>query len=126
MATLAAPAGWAPQIWQARSGDNQILGWIMEDRVIGKSEAITYALALDTNGAVLALEILDYREAHGGEIRIPAWRRQFVGKTARDPVTLNRDIKNISGATLSCRHITEGVQRLLQVYARTLRTKSPD
>ena len=117
---LAAPAGWSPRVWQARSGD-QRLGWVLEDRVIGKSELITYALALDPAGAVLSLEVLDYRESHGGEIRLPAWRRQFVGKTAHDPVALNRDIKTISGATLSCRHITEGVQRLLQVYERALR-----
>lgn len=120
----ATTSGAAAKIWRARNGE-QHLGWIVEDRVIGKSEAITYALALDANGAVLSLEILDYRESHGGEIRLAPWRKQFVGKTAHDPVTLNQDIKNISGATLSCRHITEGVQRLLQVYERVLRVKVP-
>jgi len=52
-------------------------------------------------------------------VRMAPWRKQFLGKTARDPVALNQDIKNISGATLSCRHLTEGVNRLLKVYART-------
>ena len=49
-------------------------------------------------------------------------RRQFIGKTVRDPVSLNQDIKNISGATLSCRHLTEGVQRLLKLHAHALLT----
>jgi hypothetical protein len=34
---------------------------------------------------------------------------------------LEEDIQNISGATLSCRHITEGVRRLLALYAAELK-----
>jgi Na+-translocating ferredoxin:NAD+ oxidoreductase RnfG subunit len=118
-AALGVPASWTPRVWQARSGD-RLLGWFFADAVIGKSEAIDYALALDANGAVIALDVLEYRESHGSEIRLAPWRKQFVGKTARDPMALNQDIKNISGATLSCRHLTEGVQRLLKLYPRVL------
>ena len=110
---------WTPHVWQARGGE-KLLGWFFADAVIGKSEAIDYALALDASGAVLALEVLQYRESHGSEVRMAPWRKQFVGKTVRDPVALNDDIKNISGATLSCRHLTEGVQRLLKLYAAAL------
>ena len=109
----------SPKVFDARNGDTH-LGYLIVDQVIGKSEMITYSLALDAKGAILALEILYYRESHGGEVRLPGWRKQFVGKTAADPLTFNRDIKNISGATLSCRHLTEGVQRLLQLYQRSL------
>ena len=121
-AAVGAPAGWMPRVFDARNGDAH-LGWLIVDQVIGKSELITYSLALDAQGAVLALEVLDYRESHGGEVRLAPWRRQFVGKTSHDAVTLNADIRNISGATLSCRHLTEGVQRLLRFYAVALRTK---
>lgn len=114
------PQGWAPKIWRARAGERD-LGWLAIDQVLGKSELITYAVALDANGAVKSVEVLDYRESHGGEIRLAGWRNQFVGKTAGDPVELNKDIKNISGATLSCRHLTAGVQRLLKVYDVALR-----
>jgi hypothetical protein len=34
---------------------------------------------------------------------------------------LDSDIKNISGATLSCRHITDGVKRLLSFYEIALK-----
>lgn len=120
LAASGAPQGWAPKAWRARAGSRE-LGWLMVDQVIGKSELITYAVAVDGNGAVQSVEILDYRESHGGEIRLAGWRRQFVGKTGADPLELNKDIKNISGATLSCRHVTEGVQRLLKVYNAALR-----
>src|SRR5579859_7931071 len=118
-AKLGAPAGWSPRVFDARAGGKR-LGWFIADQALGKSEMIGYALALDTHGALTWLEILDYREAHGGEVRLAPWRKQFLGKTAADPVELNRDIKNISGATLSCRHVTEGVQRLLKYHAAAL------
>ena len=113
---LDAPPGWAPRIFAARGADAATLGWLIVDQVLGKSEMITYATALDARGAVLSVEVLEYREAHGGEIRMAAWRRQFVGKTQSDAAALGRDIKNISGATLSCRHLTEGVQRVLRLH----------
>ena len=106
-------------MWQARTGD-QALGWLVVDQVIGKSDAITYAVALDADGVVTGIDVLEYRETHGSEIRLPAWRKQFVGKTAHDPIRLDADIRNISGATLSCRHVTDGVRRLVALTAHLL------
>jgi len=114
-------AGWSPAVFAAKK-DGAIEGWLIVDQVIGKAEAITYAVALDAHGTVTRLDVLEYRETHGGEILLPAWRRQFVGKTAGDPVRLDADIHNISGATLSCRHVTDGVRRLLSLYAHALKT----
>jgi hypothetical protein len=101
-------------------------GYFIVDEVVGKHEFITYALALADNGAVRQIEILDYRENYGFEVRSPAWRAQFVGKTSADPFSLDADIRNISGATLSCRHLTEGVRRLLATHEylrRRLKTR---
>lgn len=97
---------------EARQGD-AVLGRVIVDSVLGKFEQIDYAVALDAAGKVLAVEILTYREGHGSEVRLPAWRNQFVGKTAADSVRIGSDISNISGATLSCTHITDGVHRLV-------------
>ena len=44
-----------------------------------------------------------------------------MGKNANSTLKLDDDIKNISGATLSCRHITDGVKRLLAFYEIALR-----
>lgn len=108
------------RVWEARSGDRRI-GWFIVDRVIGKHEFITYAVALSPDGAVRGVEILDYRETYGGEIRNPKWRQQFVGKRTGAALKLDQDIRNISGATLSCRHVTDGVRRLLVTYQLLLR-----
>ena len=98
-------------VWKASSG-----GWFIVDRVVGKHEKITYAVALDAKGAVRAVDILTYQETYGYEVRNADWRAQFIGKTAQDPVQLGKDIRNVSGATLSCKHITQGVKRVLAVY----------
>jgi len=39
-----------------------------------------------------------------------------VGKKPGERLRLGKDIQNVSGATLSCRHITDGVTRLLATY----------
>lgn len=107
----------SPQVnaWRASTG-----GWFIADQVVGKHEFIPFALALDEHGAVQSVEILEYREAYGEQVRNEAWRAQFAGKTHASPLKLNDDIKNISGATLSSRHVTDGVKRLLATYELVL------
>ena len=108
-----------PKILRVR-GANETLGWFIVDEVVGKTELITYALSLDATGAVKALDVLVFRESHGDAIKLPAWRRQFTGKRVSDPVRLDADIRNVSGATLSCGHVTAGVHRLLLLHERAL------
>jgi FMN-binding domain len=105
-----------PKIWRVGGG-----GWFIVDEVLGKHEFITFALGLTNKGAVKQIEIMDYRESYGYEIRDPKWRAQFVGQTAQAPLKLDQDIRNISGATLSSRHVTEGVRRSLALYEIALR-----
>ena len=78
-------------------------------------------VALTRDGAVRNVEILDYRETYGGEVRNPAWRQQFVGKRFGAGVELGKGIRNISGATLSSRHVTDGVRRLLATWEVVLK-----
>lgn len=96
----------------------RLLGTLYVDDVIGKVEWITYALAVNPDGSVRSLDILEYRETHGFEVRTASWRKQFVGHRSDTPLHFGDDIKNISGATLSCAHLTAGVQRLLKLHAQ--------
>jgi Na+-translocating ferredoxin:NAD+ oxidoreductase RnfG subunit len=105
------PKSFAPQCWRATQ-DNKAMGWFITDRVIGKMDLIDYAVGFDAQGVITGMEILAYRETHGAEIRQAAWRRQFTGRKNPAQLRFADDIRNISGATLSCQHVTEGVQRL--------------
>jgi hypothetical protein len=105
------------RVWKADSG------YFFTDSVIGKHDLIHYAVALTTDGRIRQVEILEYREAYGGEIRGAPWRAQFANRGHGDPVRIGRDIQNISGATLSCEHVTDGIRRLLATYALAIAAK---
>jgi Na+-translocating ferredoxin:NAD+ oxidoreductase RnfG subunit len=110
----------AGRVWKAEAG-GRVAGFFIFDRVIGKHLFIDYAVALSPNGAVQKVEILQYRESYGGEVRDSSWLAQFVGKTSGSPLKINGDIRNIAGATMSSTHITEGVRRILAAYGNRLR-----
>jgi len=104
---------WKKQaVWRAEKS-GELIGWFVVDEVVGKHEFITYAAGLTPEGRVRGVEILVYRETYGYQIRNPEWRHLFEGKTLADPFKLDQDIPNISGATLSCKNVTNGVKRLL-------------
>ena len=105
------------RIWKAEAG-GRLAGFFVFDRVIGKHLFIDYAVTLDPSGRVHSVEILQYRESYGGEVRSPSWLAQFVGKTNSAPLEAGKDIRIISGATLSSQHVTEGVKRILAVASR--------
>lgn len=109
---------------EAWAGNKQ-LGTLYVDDVIGKVEWVTYALAVGMDGGVRSLDILEYRETHGYEVRTPSWRRQFTGRRLDPLFRFGEDIKNISGATLSCAHLTAGAQRLLALHAQLGRGGTP-
>ncbi len=104
------------KVWRVAGG-----GWFIVDEVLGKHEFITIAVGLTAGGAVKGVEVMEYRETYGDQVRAPKWRAQFHGKVKGAALKLDDDIKNISGATLSCRHVAEGVKRLLAVHDLALR-----
>jgi hypothetical protein len=109
------PAAYAPAGWTGLDAQGQRAGWVLADRVTGKYELIDYAVGFAADGSITGVEVLAYRESHGSEIRNLAWRRQFVGHKGPAQLRFGDDIRNISGATLSCQHVTEGVQRLAAI-----------
>lgn len=110
----------AGRAWKAEAG-GRVAGYFIFDRVVGKHLYIDYAVALTPSGAVHRVEILEYRESYGGEVRNPSWLAQFVGKTSGSSLQMNADIRNIAGATLSSTHLTEGVKRILATYGSRLK-----
>jgi FMN-binding domain len=108
--------------WKALRGD-QLLGYVFVDEVLGRQDMITYAVGIDTSGRMGVLEVLSYRESHGGEIRGTAWRNQFDGRAGLDHLRFGTDIKNIAGATLSCEHVTQGVRWIAALWQVTLRSE---
>jgi hypothetical protein len=124
-ATIAALAGPQPvhgalHIFRAVRGGTT-LGHVLIDEVVGRQDLITYAIGIDANGSLRTLEVLSYRESHGGEIRSRAWREQFSHRAGLADLRFRTDIKNIAGATLSSEHVTQGTRWLLALWQTSLR-----
>ncbi len=113
-AGLQAPHG-ALRAWTARRAA-AVVGYVFVDEVVGRQDFITYAVGIDSAGKLRPVEILEYRESHGGEIRNKRWLQQFNGRGDLGQLRFRTDIKNIAGATLSSEHVTAGVRRILVLW----------
>jgi Na+-translocating ferredoxin:NAD+ oxidoreductase RnfG subunit len=102
--------------WKAGGG-----GWFIVDQIIGKHEFIDMAVAIGSDGKVKGVEILEYRESYGHQIINVKWLAQFIGKGPGKRLEIDKDIRNISGATLSSVHVMEGVNRLIETWSQVLR-----
>ena len=98
------------------------LGFFFTDEVVGRQDFIDYALGINADGTLRTPEIMSYRESHGGEIRNAAWRRQFERRSDCARLRNAIDIRNISGATLSCEHVTAGVRYLALLWQVALQS----
>ena len=91
----------------------QVDGYAFVQNTIGKHKPMTYMVGVDARGRVSNVELLVFRESRGSEVRTKRFNVQYEGKTVSDPVRLNKDIINISGATMSVRSMTAGIKRVL-------------
>ena len=88
-------------------------GYVVLQNTIGKHKPMTYMVGVDDRGRVSDIELLVFREARGSEVRTKRFNSQYEGKTVLDPVRINKDIINISGATMSVRSMSAGIKRVL-------------
>ncbi|MFM7282459.1 MAG: hypothetical protein ACKO32_11845, partial [Planctomycetia bacterium] len=72
--------------------EGQLLGHAIMDDVRGKHRPITFLMATDAALRVQAVEILAYRESHGGEVRAADWRAQFRDKGPGSSLVPGKDI----------------------------------
>lgn len=86
------------------------------DEVKGKTQQITYSVLFQPDGKIADLDVLVYRESYGGEIDYKVFRNQFAGKSAEQKPVWGKSIRNISGATISCRSVTTGAQKLTDLF----------
>lgn len=88
-------------------------GIVSEER--GKYRPITFMAGISPDLHVVDVRVLVYRESRGGEVEHTRFLRQYRGKDIDDPLRINRDIINITGATISVRALNAGVRKALAV-----------
>ena len=78
--------------------------WILDE--IGKDKPITTGFVVN-QGRIERVRVLVFRESRGWEVRHSFFTDQFDSATLKSNHQLDRNIDNISGATLSVRAVTK-------------------
>ena len=86
------------------------------DNVIGKSMPITFLVILNINGNIIKTNVIRYREAYGGEVGNKRWLRQFLYRDKNSSYKIGKDINGISGATISVKSMSKGIQKITTLY----------
>jgi len=86
------------------------------DEEPGKWGPITFIIALDPQGTVTRVEVLNYQEKRGQPIARRSFLSQFEGKNSKSSIKLNKDITGISGATISSNCAVFAVKKAIILY----------
>ena len=93
--------------------DGKLIGRAIVDEAPGKYHPFAYLLAVDPAHKVHSIEILNYHEKFGFEVKQDSFKDQFKGHSPSNSKHLERDIRIIAGATISCQSLIEAVKRQL-------------
>ena len=96
-------------------GDDKVMGWTVVVSEMGKIKPITFLVGIDTQGKILGVYVLEYRDIFGSEIRRRSFLRQFLDKSVKDSLTVGRDIDAVTGATISSQAATSAVRKSIQI-----------
>ncbi|MBT3342148.1 MAG: FMN-binding protein [Gemmatimonadetes bacterium] len=100
-------------VYIARGDQGELLGYAAITEEVGKYRPITFMVGVKQNLSISDVAVLVYRESRGAQVRRQRFLRQYRGKSMDDPVRINRDIINITGATMSVRALNFGVRKTL-------------
>ena len=116
----AASAGATLQnVYEAKDG-GETIGHALKIVASGSQGNIEMVVGVDSEGAVTGVSIVDNAETAGIGSRVMENENgvldQFIGKSAADsPLTVGKNVDAISGATVSSRGVTTGVNAALAV-----------
>jgi Na+-translocating ferredoxin:NAD+ oxidoreductase RnfG subunit len=83
----------------------------------GKWGPVEFCIALDPKTAkVKNLAVMSYEEKRGRPIARNNFLKQFIGKGSEDPIQVRRDIRGISGATISSDCTCFAVRKAIVMY----------
>jgi Na+-translocating ferredoxin:NAD+ oxidoreductase RnfG subunit len=91
----------------------QTMGYAVAERVINRSWTISYVVVMNADGSVKNVEVLNYEGARNWGVQYESWLKQFFGKKADSDF---QSVSGITGATVSVRTVTAGIQKVVSAY----------
>ena len=93
--------------------NQNFIGYFYYGKAPSKTDDFDFLVIFDKDLIIKKIKILAYREDYGMEIGSKRWLKQFNDLTTGDHVKYQKDIKAISGATISAKSMTKAVNDLL-------------
>jgi cytochrome c5 len=90
--------------------DSGLLGYCVESKVVSRSGPFKIRVLLDKQLYVKQAAVISYPWDRGRDVCKRTFTSQFEGKGPEDPIQLGKDIDAMTGATISCRVMAEGVR----------------
>ncbi len=100
------------QVYVGKKGD-VISRYAIITEEMGCFHPITWILSTNTEGRILDIAVMIYRESRGREVSRKRFLKQFEGKSIEDSLSTNKDIIRITGATVSVQAVCRGVKKML-------------
>ena len=82
----------------------------------GKHGFISFLVAIEPEGKIQKVEVLETSEVKGKAINQKRFLRQFVGKDSESPIELGKDIHAVTGATVSSAAAARAIKRALVIW----------
>ena len=95
--------------------DSRILGYCVESKVVSRSGPFRIRVLLDNQLFVKQATVISYPWDRGRSVRRRSFTEQFAGKGPQDPIQLGKDIDAMTGATISCRVMAQGVRNSIRL-----------
>lgn len=108
----------------AHRQDGAVLGWAYLDTHRVRTLPETLMIVLGADGAVRRVEVVTFREPLEYMPR-EGWYGQYEGQRLDEDLALKREIRPVTGATLTARATTEAVRRVLAIHAVVAREATP-
>jgi len=100
----------------------ELLGYAVFDTHIVRTLPETFMVVLSPAGQVIGTHVLAFHEPLE-YLPTERWLGLFRGKKASDELRLGNDVAAITGSTLSAQAVTDGIRRVLAIYAVVLQGK---
>lgn len=111
--------------YQGKKG-GKIVGVVYSVFPKGYAGTLKMKVGIDSLGKVAGVKIIDQKETPGLGSRITddnfqgtgkPFTAQYLGKSAKDPLVVKKDIQAITGATISSRGVTQGIKDALVIFS---------
>ena len=110
------------EAYEALKGGSTI-GYIIKTKTSGYGGDVVMLTGINSDGTIAGMKVASQSETPGLGARItePEFSGQFAGKSAANELNLGTDVQAVSGATVSSRAATNGVNAAIKLFDSVLK-----